>query len=522
MKRIFTFAIAALLLGACDNKFESGTTDGTSPENMKVTIDPTITRATEVDFEADDAIGVTITTAQETYVSNRKFVYGTDSRFSAEEALLWYEDVNAPSTLFAYYPYTDPAPAEFTIAADQNGDGYGASDLMTAYKDNVYPTKNAIGMTFRHKMARLILTVDNETDYPVTKLAVTGTIGTAVIDASANTVTVKSDGAVQDVTAREVAAGSKYYVLLVPQSAKFSVAVTTAEGTRTQSYTETELIGGKSYPVTVRVKPANMEVSMDGPIDAWEEADEILTEGQGTLDVPTVEWGGVKYRIVTLKDGRTWMAENLRYVPAGKSVSSDPTDGSGIWNPCDLDKTAAPDLAEKNGLLYSYPVLLGIDGALSGDNFDKYEGAQGICPPGWHIPTLDEWMKLAGTGSGGLSDPTSPYFDSATAGAPIPTLNADGFNLLGCGYINAASASATPAYMAVKSAADATAFGMGYFPSSTSYQITYNTAGDASSGIKNIQYYAGMITYNANYNRLTVAYNGAYSAVPVRCIQDAE
>ena len=76
--------------------------------------------------------------------------------------------------------------------------------------------------------------------------------------------------------------------------------------------------------------------------------------------------------------------------------------------------------------------------------------------------------------------------------------------------------------LAVKSAADATAFGMGYFPSSTSYQITYNTAGDASSGIKNIQYYAGMITYNANYNRLTVAYNGAYSAVPVRCIQDAE
>ena len=522
MKRIFTFAIAALLLGACDNKFESGTTDGTSPENMKVTIDPTITRATEVDFEADDAIGVTITTEQEAYVTNRKFVYGADSRFAAEEALLWYEDINAPSTIFAYYPYAAQAPAEFTVAADQNGDGYASSDLMTAFKKGIYPTKNAIGMTFRHKMARLILTVDNETDYAVTKLVVTGTIGTAVIDASANTVTVKSDGTAQDVTAREVTAGSKYYVLLVPQSAKFSVAVTTAEGTRTQSYTETELIGGKSYPVTVRVKPANMEVSMDGPIDAWEEADEILTEGQGTLDIPTVEWGGVKYRIVTLKDGRTWMAENLRYVPAGKSVSSDPTDGNGIWNPCTLDKAAAPELAEKNGLLYSYPVLLGIDGEGSSDAYNEYDGVQGIGPPGWHIPTLAEWLKLAGTGSGGLSDPTSPYFDSATAGAPIPALNADGFNFLGCGYINAASATATPSYLAVKSAADATAFGMGYFPSSTAYQITYNTAGDASSGIKNIQYYAGMLTYNAKYNRLTVAYNGAYSAVPVRCIQDAE
>ena len=165
MKRILMVAMAALLLGACNKKLGDGTTDGTSPQDMKVTIDPTITRATEVDFEADDAIGVTITTAEETYVANRKFIYGADSRFSAEEALLWYEDINAPSTLFAYYPHAAEAPVEFTVAADQTGDGYGASDLMTAYKDNVYPTKNAISMTFRHKMARLILTVDNKLIY---------------------------------------------------------------------------------------------------------------------------------------------------------------------------------------------------------------------------------------------------------------------------------------------------------------------------------------------------------------------
>lgn len=509
-------AVAAAMVVAC-SKEESGPSGP-----MQLTIDPTITRATEVDFETGDAIGVTVTTAAEAYVTNRKFVYGSDSRFAGEESLLWYEDVNAPATLFAYYPYSDPAPSEFTVKADQGGDGYDASDLMTALKTGVYPTKNAVGMTFRHKMSRLVFTIDNETDFPVTQLVVTGTIGTAVIDAAANTVTVKSDAATQDITAREVTANSKYYALVVPQSAKFSVTVTTAEGTRSQSYSETELEGGKSYPVTVRVKPTNMEIVMDGPIEGWEDAEEIPTEGQGTSEAATVEWGGVKYKIVTLKDGRTWMAENLRYIPNGMTPSSDPADGNGVWYPCNLDKEVDPDLAETNGLLYSYPVLLGLDGELTAENYNTKEGAQGICPDGWHIPTKDEWMKLAGAGSGGLSDPTAPYFDSTQSGAYLPTLNADGFNIFCCGYINANSAAATPAYFANKSNLDETAFGMGCYPSSTSYSITYNETDNPSSGIKNIMYRIGMITYNKSYNRLTIANQSAYAAYPVRCIKDAE
>lgn len=516
MKRILTIALAAAMVAAC-SKEESGTSGP-----MQLSIDPTITRATEVDFEAGDAIGVTVTTAQEAYVTNRKFIYGSDKRFTGEESLLWYEDVNAPATLFAYYPYADPAPAEFTVQADQSGAGYTASDLMTALKTGVYPTKNAVGMTFRHKMSRLVFTIDNETDFPVTQLVVTGTIGTAVIDATANTVTVKSEAATQDITAREVTANSKYYALIVPQSAKFSVTVTTAEGTRSQSYSETELEEGKSYPVTVRVKPTNMEISMEGPIEGWEDAEEIPTEGQGTSEAATVEWGGVKYKIVTLKDGRTWMAENLRYVPEGKSISSDPSDGNGVWYPCDLDKKVDQSLVETNGLLYSYPVLLGLEDGLTADNYNTKEGAQGICPDGWHIPTMAEWLKLAGSGSGGLSDPTSPYFDSVQSGGSMVKLNEDGFNFFGCGYINANSATATPAYSANKSAADVTACGMGYYPSSTGYQVLYNTTGDTTSGVKNIQYYAAMITYNKSYNRVTIAYNGGYCGVPVRCIKDAE
>ena len=508
-------AVAAAMVVAC-SKEESGPSGP-----MQLTIDPTITRATEVDFETGDAIGVTVTTAAEAYVTNRKFVYGSDSRFAGEESLLWYEDVNAPATLFAYYPYSDPAPSEFTVKADQRGDGYDASDLMTALKTGVYPTKNAVGMTFRHKMSRLVFTIDNETDFPVTQLVVTGTIGTAVIDAAANTVTVKSDAATQDITAREVTANSKYYALVVPQSAKFSVTVTTAEGTRSQSYSETELEGGKSYPVTVRVKPTNMEIVMDGPIEGWEDAEEIPTEGQGTSEAATVEWGGVKYKIVTLKDGRTWMAENLRYIPNGMTPSSDPADGSGLWYPCglptdsDADLVANPDLVETTGLLYSYSILLGLgkDG-ITADNYDKQEGVQGICPDGWHIPTAAEWTAFTET--------SSPYYDAQEKGASIVKLNEDGFNISGTGYIFRNGVSAEGKYNGSASAVNPEVFGMGCYPSSTSFSITYNETDNPSSGIKNIMYRIGMITYNKSYNRLTIANQSAYSAYPVRCIKDAE
>ena len=509
MKRVLTFAALATILASCSTKEEGAT----GP--MPVTIDPTITRVTEVDFETNDAIGVNISTAQGAFVTNRKFIFNDEKKFVGEETLIWYEDVNAPATFFAYYPHTEQNPAEFTVTANQNGDGYFASDLLTASKEGVYPQKAPVSLTFQHKMARLILTVVNDTDFPVTDLVVTGAIGSATIDGTKNTVTVKSDAAAVDITAREVTPGVKYYALVVPQSAKLSVTVTTAEGTRSQSYTETELVGGKSYPMTVRVMPANMELAMEGPIDAWEEASEIPTEGQGSSEPATLEYGGVKYKIVTLKTGQTWMAENLRYVPDGKTPSSDPTDKNGVWNPCDLNSTVDPSLVEKNGLLYSYPILLGIEGGeLTAENYNQYEGAQGICPDGWHIPTEADWSLLMAA--------NSPYYDSEQQSAAIEKLNADGFNFYGCGYIMCSGSAGTPKYLANVSAQDDTAYGMGCYPTSTAQSITYNTADDPSSGIKNIMYRIGMITYNAKYNRVTVSNQSGYGGYPVRCIKDAE
>lgn len=534
MKKMWIMLAAAMAFTACSKEDAPSAGDerllaiAPTIANPSITPQMTSTRVTDTDFELNDAVGLTVTMTadQSKYAENRKLTYnGTEF---AAAGFKWYEDVMLTSNLFAYYPYREGAstPTEFSVQEDQGGDGYAASDLIVAVKSGVKPTLSATAMTFRHKTTRVIIDVTNESGSAVTAITIKNAVCTGTIDTQTGEFVAKADAEAPEagVTAYTATADKLYYALLVPQNGvQLKVSATTADGkTRTYTLGTTDLKSGENRRMEMNVQPADLMVTFGGPIAGWEDGDALLPDGEGEIDIPTVEWGGVKYPIVTLKDGRTWMAANLRYIPQGMTVSSDPTDGNGVWYPCDLDKAAAPELVEKNGLLYGYPVLLGMTGGYTSENYDKFEGVQGICPPGWHIPTKAEWLKLAGTGSGNLSDPTSPYYEATQGGAPIPALNADGFALAGCGYINAATAVAKPAYMANKSAADATAYGMGYYAGSTAYQITYNTAGDAASGIKNVQFYAGMVTYNANNHRLTVAYQGGYCATPVRCIKDLE
>ena len=111
----------------------------------------------------------------------------------------------------------------------------------------------------------------------------------------------------------------------------------------------------------------------------------------------TIEWGGETYKVVTLSNGQTWFAENLRFVPDGATISDDPKDGSGIWYPIGADGKAdkSDSLIKANGLFYSYAKLFGAE-ELTVDNVYNYENCQGLCPEGWHVPSRSEWVSFVG------------------------------------------------------------------------------------------------------------------------------
>ena len=73
MKKSLTFIFAAALLVSCQQEENEATT----PANSRITISPIITRATEVNFETGDKIGVTIT-------QNGDFVYAENKHTMTE------------------------------------------------------------------------------------------------------------------------------------------------------------------------------------------------------------------------------------------------------------------------------------------------------------------------------------------------------------------------------------------------------------------------------------------------------
>lgn len=102
----------------------------------------------------------------------------------------------------------------------------------------------------------------------------------------------------------------------------------------------------------------------------------------------TDERDGEIYKTAKIGD-QIWMGQNLRYLP------KEFVDG------CDLrwiDEREKPDSLNTYGRTYSWIEATRIScnhmsEAISFGNEDYPLPFQGICPKGWHIPTLDEWKK---------------------------------------------------------------------------------------------------------------------------------
>ncbi|MEK7635992.1 MAG: FISUMP domain-containing protein [Patescibacteria group bacterium] len=125
-----------------------------------------------------------------------------------------------------------------------------------------------------------------------------------------------------------------------------------------------------------------------------------------------------------LINGQCWMKENLK---RGIRIagSSDQTNNGTVEKYCysDTDSYCTTD-----GGLYQWDEAM---------NYGTAEGSQGICPPGWHIPTdaeqyaLEDYLK----DSGQTCDATrSNTWDCDTAGAKLKSGGASKFEAILAGY----------------------------------------------------------------------------------------
>jgi len=531
MKKVLIPILCIAALAAC-NKTVPATPDqpATGAETFSVRILPVMTKVTDIAFENGDAIGVTITRESGAHATNEKLTYnGTE--FSG--SLMWYAEGTAGATVSAYYPYADAVPAKFSVAADQSA-GTSASDFVAGSKEGVLPSASAVVIPFKHKLTKIILSVTNNAAGELSAIKLSGARLAANIAADFSA-TVDETAATGTITAFKKDA-TTYCLILPPQKVGLTATVETAGGNvLAQNLAETELLAGKQYTINMIVNPKDLAVAFAGDIEDWENGGEI-GGGDNTLieqlDKGFITYHEAKYTVAQMKDGKWWMTQNLRYVPEGITVGDALTNvTAGVYYPIVVNagQTAAEfskdiTVIEKRGYLYQAEVALGlkIGDIKTLEDAQALEGAQGLCPKGWHVPTKADIADLVGKGSGITTNTSAPYYDGANGS--IALLNADGFNMEAYGAIsigdNTKTAGTFMGFMAAYK--DRIATGM-FCGSTQSGTPTYNTAGDATSGLKNIQFSGFMPMTNkateAEYtcNGTNVSYR---IAAPVRCVRN--
>lgn len=264
--------------------------------------------------------------------------------------------------------------------------------------------------------------------------------------------------------------------------------------------------GGPDAPV----EPSDPTNPAD-PADPAEPTDPAVPTEPDTPEEPqiptSITYGGVEYGIAQFADGRWWMTENLRYIPEGAEFGKD------IFYPS-KDTAAEYDESEEaihdKGLLYADHLAFGTE--VTVENYESLEGAQGICPDGWHIPTASELMALVGKCVKGDIHPTlttAAYYDASLDSGSIELLEQAGFHPVQCGYGRNGNAGG---YLA--------SYGkitMSYYYGSSVYHVVN------SQGEDQCQFFSLMLS-GTNGKASVATQNSTVSASPiagaVRCIKN--
>jgi len=528
MKRYLTISLAALALAACSEKPVTQISAGL------ITVEPVITRATEVNFETGDKIGLTVLKSDAVYAQNALLAYGTDS-FAGD--LVWYNEGSEKASFTAYYPYSETgAPSVFKVSADQAADGFAAYDLMAASKTDVLPTASAVTMVFRHLMTKIVINVNNQSGEKIKDVVLKNVLTTANVDIAALSAQADETAAAEGIKASEVEAGARYVALVPPQTGAFSLSIVT-EGSVAfdQKLVSMTLKQGGQYSVDVLIAAGDLNVAVSGEIENWtdeggiqfEKPEEILFEEH--LDENYFIYHNEKYSIAEMKDGKVWMTSNLRYVPDGLTPCKELTDvTAGVYFPLVLNaghtavefSEAEADIVS-NGYLYQSEVALGlkVGDITSVAQAEALEGTQGICPAGWHIPTSEDIINLVGKALTPFENNTSaPYYDAATGNSSIALLNADGFNAGAWGTVSIPNNTSTAATKMGWQSKWPEIVSSGFVCGSTYAGVTYNTKDDEASGVKNIQFLGFMpMPGNGTFNGSKLSYRMGAS---VRCVRN--
>lgn len=230
----------------------------------------------------------------------------------------------------------------------------------------------------------------------------TFTVGTALVGGN-----VTSTGG-RPVTRRGVSWGFE------PSPGLNDNVVELGTGTGGFNTTLTDLSGGTTYHVRAF---AENEVGI-----AWGESRSFTTQGEiGGLSTPgsgVTDMQGRTYPTVIINQ-KEWMAANLRTELFANGDALEEIQNNTAWNTATIPAWSSylnsAELAGTYGYLY---------------NFAAVSDPRGLCPAGWHVPTVGEWQQLVAF-LGGETQAGGKIKETGIANWQQPNTgasNASGFN----------------------------------------------------------------------------------------------
>lgn len=121
---------------------------------------------------------------------------------------------------------------------------------------------------------------------------------------------------------------------------------------------------------------------------------ELLIEGCITVLIKydtVTDYDGNTYRTVKIGE-QWWMTENLRVTHYADGTPIPHVESDSVWKKMNISDKAYCIYPDKKDYGAYYTWAAAMNGAESSNT--NPSGVQGVCPEGWHLPSLEEWNEL--------------------------------------------------------------------------------------------------------------------------------
>lgn len=154
----------------------------------------------------------------------------------------------------------------------------------------------------------------------------------------------------------------------------------------------------------------------------WNGEDLIATPG--TMGSFVDSRDGQIYKTIVI-GSQTWMAENLNYDPGEGPENLYSYAWSGCYGEGELTEEEAMANCSKYGRLYTWMTAMDYVCGI-GKECNLSEDVQGVCPEGWHLPSLEEFRNLGESIATSVSD-YDTYWHYHGAGVKLKAVDEAGW-----------------------------------------------------------------------------------------------